>query len=73
MPVDPSPKDHDQDAGAFVEAFLKLTLLPVVGELGEKLKPATGGTTITVRVLVALLEPRALPATRVTVYVPALL
>jgi hypothetical protein len=49
-----------------VEASVKVTVWPAVGTLGEKLKAATGGPTVTVRVLVALLEPPELLAVRVT-------
>jgi hypothetical protein len=63
----PSPKSQDHEVGLPVETLLKVTVWPVVGTLGEKPKAATGEATVTVRVLVAVLEPRALRTVRVTV------
>lgn len=66
----PSPKAQDHDVGFPVEASVNLTVWPVVGLLGEKLKPATGGATFTVRALLTLLEPPALPVMRLTLNMP---
>ena len=42
MLVAPSPKVQAQEAGLLAEESVKLTVCPTAGELGEKLKAATG-------------------------------
>lgn len=71
MLVDPSPKVQDQNVGVPVEVSVNPTVWLVVGALGEKLKPAKGGATLTVRALLTLLEPPSLLVLRVTVNSPA--
>jgi hypothetical protein len=43
---EPSPKFHDHDVGVPVEASVKVTVWPVVGELGEKVKAAVGAGVV---------------------------
>ncbi len=70
MLVEPSPKVQDQDVGLPVEVSMKATVSPIVGALGEKLKPATEATAFTVKVFLVVLEPCALPTVSVTVNLP---
>jgi hypothetical protein len=65
--VAPSPKVQRQDVGDPVEVSVNCTACPAAGELGINVKEAaTGGTTVTVRLVPW--EPELLEAVRVTVY-----
>jgi hypothetical protein len=63
----PSPKVQDQDVGLPVDVSEKVTVWPVVGAAGEKVKAAVGAGTLTVTALLAVPEPPAFVAVRVTV------
>lgn len=69
----PSPKFHNHAVGLPEEVSVKVTVWPVVGEVGEKVKAALGpvAAAFTVTLWLTELEPLALLAVRVTVKVPA--
>ena len=61
----PSPKVHDQEAGAPVEVSVKLTDsgdTPVVGLAVNAATGAAGGAWLTVMVVLAVVEPPPLVA-----------
>jgi hypothetical protein len=67
--VPPSPKVQAQAVGVLVEVSLKVTVCPITGEAGVKLKLATGAVAaaVTTTLWLVLLDPPALLAVRVTV------
>jgi hypothetical protein len=69
--VAPSPKLHDQDVGDPVDVSVNATAWPTFGEAGLYVKEADSvGEVTTVTTWVALWEDEALPAVKVTAYVP---
>ena len=67
----PSPKVQAQDVGVLVEVSANVTVWPVVGAVGEKLKLTTGANTLTTTDLLMIPVPPVLVALMVTVNVPA--
>jgi hypothetical protein len=69
---EPSPKFQDHPVGLPVEASVKVTVWPVVGEFGEKVKAAAGAVAaaLTVTLWLTAFDPAELLAVRVTVNVP---
>ena len=70
---EPSPKFQDHAVGLAVELSVKVTVCPVVGALGEKVKAAVGAVAaaLTVTLWLTAFDPTELLAVRVTVNVPA--
>ena len=69
----PSPKFQDQAVGLPVEASVKVTVCPIRGEAGLKVKAAVGmlAAVFTVMVWLTLIDPPPLEAVRPTLKVPA--
>jgi hypothetical protein len=69
----PSPKFHNHPVGLPVEVSVKVTVWPVVGELGEKVKAAVGAVpaALTVTLWLTAFDPAELLAVSVIVNVPA--
>ena len=73
--VAPLPKSHAHEVGEPVEVSVKFTVRGTVPDVGAAVKEATGAAGppggLTVMVLVLDVEPAALVAVSLAVYVPA--
>jgi hypothetical protein len=70
VPIVPSPKFQDQEAGFPEDRSVNCTDWPVAGEVGLKEKEAASASA-TVRDWLEALEPEPFVAVKVTVFAPA--